>query len=75
MAREELLLTLGLQAARRGGRAITVREAATRQRIRRIPGPLQVRDVESEVLELVEPTNVHLIQMTFRLEPRDRLIV
>ena len=38
-APRELLLTLELRVARRGGRAITVRETATRKQIHRIPGP------------------------------------
>ena len=62
--------------ARRGGLAIMVREAATLQRIHRIPDPRQVRDFESEVLDLIEPTNVHLVQTTVHIEPRDdRLVV
>ena len=51
---------------------MTVRAATTRQLVRRIPYPRQVRDVELEVLDFIEPTND---QMTFRLEPRDRLAV
>ena len=49
VARKELLLTLGPRVASRGGRAITVCEAATLQWIHRIPVPrrcVKVRDFE-----------------------------
>jgi hypothetical protein len=34
-----------------------------------------VRHIETEVLDLIEPTDVHLVEILVRLEPRNRLIV
>ena len=36
---------------------------------------LQMRHVEAEVLDLVEPADVHLVEVLVRFQPRNRLIV
>ncbi len=73
--REELLLALRVGIARRRSGAVAVGEAAPRQRVRRVARARQVRHVDAEILDLVEPANVHLVQMPARLEPRDCLVV
>ena len=65
----------GSPDARRRCRTVAVSETAPRQRISRIARIRQMRHVESEVLDLVEPANVHLIEMPVRLELCDRLVV
>jgi hypothetical protein len=70
--RKQLLLTLLVGIPRPGSRPWPVREAVQSQRIRRIPRHRQVRHLETEVLELDEPTNIHLVQMSVCLHPRDR---
>ena len=57
------------------GRSVAVRKSALRQRVCRVACTWQVHHVEVEVLNLVEPTDVHLLQMQVRLQPRDRLLV
>ena len=74
-AREELLLTLWVRVTRRRSGAVAVREAASRQRVRRVACAGQVRYVEAEVLDLVRAVDVNLVQMPLRLEPRDRFVV
>jgi hypothetical protein len=49
-------LRVGVPSRRRWPEPIC--EAAMRQRVRRVPRARQVRHVEAEVLDLVEPTNV-----------------
>ena len=64
------MLALRVGVARRRGRSIAVGEdpsgCASRAGASR---------VEAEVVDLVEPADVHLVEVPVRLEPRDRLIV
>jgi hypothetical protein len=72
---KKLLLTLRVRVPRRRRRSVAVLEAAARQRVNRVPRAGQVRHVEALVLDLVEPTNIPLVQMSVHLQPRDRLVV
>ena len=54
---------------------VTVGEAAQRQRVRRVACAGQVRPVEAEVLDLIEPVDLHLVEMSVRLWPCDHLVL
>ena len=56
---------------------VTVGEAAQRQRVRRVACAGQVRHVEAEVLDLIEPVDLHLVatEMSVRLWLCDHLVV
>ena len=41
----------------------------------RAPCAMQARNVEAEVLDLVEPEDLHIVHRFVRLEPCDRLVV
>ena len=60
--REELLLTLWVLIARLRCGAVTVGEAASPQRVRRVSRAGQAHHVEGEVLDLVEPADVNLVR-------------
>ena len=54
---------------------ITVSKAPECQGVRRVLRARQVRSVKTEVLDLVQPANVHFVQMPIRRQPLDRLVV
>ena len=60
--REELLLNLWVLIARLRCGAVTVGEAASPQRFRRVSRAGQAHHVEGEVLDLVEPADVNLVR-------------
>ena len=56
-------------------RPVAVGETESQRRARRVACAGQVRHVEAEVLDLVEPADVHLVGVLVRLEPRGRPLV
>ena len=69
---EELLLAFRVGIASRCRRAVAVGEAASDCAS---PADASCRRNAAKVLDLVEPADVHLVEMPIRFQPRDRLIV